>query len=86
MPASDLTAGFVGYRVESLKKVDLQAIRSEGYAFLMEMKFTLHRAGVTFCETPIVFVERELGKSKFNRKIMLEGMLFPWRALARRLR
>ena len=85
IPASDLTAGFVGYRVEALKKIDLAAIRSEGYAFLMEMKFTLHRAGVKFCETPIIFVEREVGKSKFNRKIMVEGMLFPWRALARRL-
>ena len=39
----DMTAGFVGYRTDVLRKINLDDIRSEGYAFLMEMKFTLHR-------------------------------------------
>ena len=85
VPVRDLTAGFVGYQVESLKKIDLESSHSEGYAFLMEMKFSLHQAGVRFCEFPIVFTERELGKSKFNRRIMLEGVRYPWKALAQRL-
>jgi len=85
VPVRDMTAGFVGYRVEALRKIDLDSIRSEGYAFLMEMKFNLHRRGTHFREFPIVFYEREAGKSKFSRKILYEGMRFPLRALSHRI-
>jgi len=85
VPAHDMTAGFVGYRAEVLRQINLDEIRSEGYAFLMEMKFTLHRSGATFCEFPIIFSERESGKSKFSRKILFEGMRFPLKALAKRI-
>ncbi len=85
VPVHDMTAGFVGYRAEVLRKIDLDAIRSEGYAFLMEMKFNLHRSGTTFCEFPIIFCEREAGKSKFSRKILFEGVRFPLKALGKRI-
>jgi dolichol-phosphate mannosyltransferase len=85
VPVHDMTAGFVGYRVNVLRRIDLDSIRSEGYAFLMEMKFNLHRRGTSFREFPIVFHEREAGKSKFNKKILFEGIRFPLRALGRRL-
>jgi len=85
VPAHDLTAGFVGYRADVLRRINLDAIRSEGYAFLMEMKFTLHRLGIPLFEFPIIFTERESGRSKFNRRIMLEGIKFPLKAMARRL-
>jgi len=85
VPVHDMTAGFVGYRAEILRKLDLDAIRSEGYAFLMEMKFSLHRHGARFGEFPIVFCERAMGKSKFSQEIMLEGVKFPWKALCRRI-
>jgi dolichol-phosphate mannosyltransferase len=85
VPVHDMTAGFVGYQAGILRKIDLSRIRSEGYAFLMEMKFNLHRNGATFCEFPIIFTERESGKSKFSRKIMFEGVKFPVRALRARL-
>jgi len=85
VPVHDMTAGFVGYQTDVLRRVDLDAIRSEGYAFLMEMKFNLHRSGTSFREFPIVFCEREAGKSKFNKKILYEGMRFPLHALGRRL-
>jgi hypothetical protein len=49
------------------------------------MKFTLHRRGATFCEFPIIFSERESGKSKFSRKILYEGMRFPLKAFAKRI-
>lgn len=81
VPVHDMTAGFVGYRTEVLRKIDLDHIGSEGYAFLMEMKFNLHRSGTTFREFPIIFHEREAGKSKFSRKILFEGMRFPLKAL-----
>ncbi|HMC60148.1 MAG TPA: hypothetical protein VKJ01_13225, partial [Candidatus Solibacter sp.] len=67
-----------------LRRIDLDSIRSEGYAFLMEMKFKLHRQGARFAEFPIIFAERESGKSKFSRKIMLEGVRFPIRAILKR--
>ncbi len=85
VPVHDMTAGFVGYQAAILRKIDLSQIRSEGYAFLMEMKFNLNRRGATFHELPIIFTERESGKSKFNRKIMLEGVRFPVKAMMRRM-
>jgi dolichol-phosphate mannosyltransferase len=85
VPAHDMTAGFVGYQTAVLRKIDLDTIHSEGYAFLMEMKFNLHRHGVRFCEFPIVFYEREAGKSKFSRKILYEGIRFPLKALGQRI-
>lgn len=85
VPVHDMTAGFVGYQTDVLRRIDLDSIRSEGYAFLMEMKFNLHRSGTSLREFPIVFYEREAGKSKFNKKILYEGMRFPLRALGSRL-
>jgi dolichol-phosphate mannosyltransferase len=85
VPVHDMTAGFVGYRAEVLRRLNLAGIESEGYAFLMEMKFNLHLIGARFGEFPIVFVEREAGKSKFSRRIMIEGMKFPLRAFCRRI-
>jgi dolichol-phosphate mannosyltransferase len=85
VPVHDMTAGFVGYQAAILRKIDLSEIRSEGYAFLMEMKFNLNRRGATFHELPIIFTERESGKSKFNRKIMLEGVRFPVKAMMLRM-
>ncbi|MBZ5608448.1 MAG: polyprenol monophosphomannose synthase [Acidobacteriia bacterium] len=80
VPVHDMTAGFVGYQTSVLRELDLQVFRSEGYAFLMEMKFNLHQRAVSFCEFPIVFWERAGGNSKFSRKIMLEGARFPLKA------
>ena len=85
VPVHDMTAGFVGYQTAILRKIDLSQIRSEGYAFLMEMKFNLNRRGATFHELPIIFTERESGKSKFSRKIMLEGVRFPVKAMMTRM-
>ncbi len=85
LPVHDLTAEFAGYRTEVLREIDLDHIRPEGYAFLMEMKFNLHRSGTTFCEFPIIFSEHESGKSKFSRKILYEGMRFPLKALGKRV-
>ena len=80
-----MTAGFVGYQAATLRQIDLDGIGSEGYAFLMEMKFKLHRSGARFAEFPIIFVERESGKSKFGPKIMFEGFQFPIKAMLKRI-
>jgi glycosyltransferase involved in cell wall biosynthesis len=85
VPLHDMTAGFVGYQADILRRIDLDSVGSEGYAFLMEMKFKLHRQGARFAEFPIIFAERESGKSKFSRKIMFEGVRFPIRAMLKRV-
>lgn len=77
LPISDLTSGYVGYRVAALADIKLDQIRSEGYAFQIELKAALLRAGKTFFELPIIFSERSHGRSKFSFKIVLEGMLYP---------
>jgi dolichol-phosphate mannosyltransferase len=84
VPAHDLTAGFVGYQAGTLRRINIDGIQSEGYAFQMEMKFTLYRSGVSFREFPIIFFERHAGKSKFTRKILYEGIRFPLEALGKR--
>ena len=84
VPVQDMTAGFTGYQADALRGIDLDKIHSEGYAFLMEMKFNLHRQGARFREFPIIFKEREAGKSKFSRKIMIEGVKFPLKAAVKR--
>jgi glycosyltransferase involved in cell wall biosynthesis len=85
VPVHDMTAGFVGYQTAVLRKIDVSQMRSEGYAFLMEMKFNLNRCGATFHELPIIFTERKSGKSKFSRKIMFEGVRFPVKAMMTRM-
>jgi dolichol-phosphate mannosyltransferase len=85
IPAHDLTAGFVGYQADAVRKLNLEGIKSEGYAFQMEMKFHLHQAGTPFREFPIIFFERRSGKSKFTRRILIEGIRFPLQAMGRRI-
>ena len=64
---SDMTAGFVGYQANTLRQINLDEIGSEGYAFLMEMKFELHRHGAR-AEFPII-LSSENPESQVQRKI-----------------
>jgi dolichol-phosphate mannosyltransferase len=84
VPVHDLTAGFIGIQIDTLKKLPLTDMKSEGYAFLMEMKYSLHRRGIAIREFPITFVERERGRSKFSGRTVLEGLAYPLKVLARR--
>ncbi len=79
MPISDYSAGFVGYRAEVLKAIPLDQIRSEGYSFLMEMKFWSACLGFNLVEMPIVFTERRQGRSKISRAILFEAIWVVWR-------
>lgn len=69
----DMTSGFRCFRAGALKTIDLTRIISEGYAFQIEMAFFLWREKYRIEESPIVFIEREAGKSKFNAKIIIEA-------------
>lgn len=75
----DLTTGFNGYRREALSRIDLNDIQSDGYAFLVELKYKLFKGNVKIIEHPIVFSERREGKSKMSGKVILESVKMPWR-------
>lgn len=64
LPVRDCTSGFQCFRREVLEKMDVGRLRSNGYAFLVELKFLAHRLGFRLAELPIIFIERRLGKSK----------------------
>jgi dolichol-phosphate mannosyltransferase len=72
----DSTSGFRAYRRETLVDQDLSSIRSEGYAFQIEMTRRVSRAGGRIVEVPITFVERASGRSKLNRGVVLEAILY----------
>lgn len=73
IPVCDTTAGFVCYKAEVLRAIDLDKIRFKGYAFQIEMKFTAHQLGFKVGEVPIVFTNRVLGTSKMSGGIFGEA-------------
>jgi dolichol-phosphate mannosyltransferase len=72
---SDATSGLRVYTADLLRKINLDSIKSEGYAFQIEMVRAARKAGAEIVEVPITFREREFGKSKISRAIVLEAML-----------
>jgi dolichol-phosphate mannosyltransferase len=81
----DCTSGFRCWRRETLAKLPLDRVVSEGYAFLVEMLYEAHTRGARIGEVPIIFVERRLGSSKLSGGVLLESMLTPWRVRMRSL-
>jgi dolichol-phosphate mannosyltransferase len=69
----DLTGGFKCYRRRVLEGVDLERVRSNGYAFQIEMSVRAWRKGFKLAEIPIVFVDRTEGQSKMNHAIVREA-------------
>ena len=78
LPYHDLTGGFKCFRRVVLEAMDLQTVRSNGYAFQIELTYRAHRRGFRIAEVPIVFYERRVGYSKMSRDIVLEAMLRVW--------
>jgi len=80
----DLTGGFKCFHREVLESVDLDRIGSQGYAFQVEMTYRALERGFEVVEIPIVFRDRQVGKSKMSRAIAFEAV---WRVpLLRRRR
>lgn len=75
MKVRDTTAGFKCYRSEVLKSINLDKIRLMGYAFQIEMKFTVWKLGFNLIEIPIIFTDRTLGTSKMSKGIFKEAIL-----------
>ena len=83
MRIRDLTGGFKCYRREVLEAIPLERIESRGYAFQIETTYRAQLAGFRVAEVPIVFADREQGKSKMSKAIVLEAV---WRVPLLRLR
>lgn len=79
IPIHDLTAGFHCFRKGLLRAIDVNSIRSDGYAFQIELKCCFFRLGARMTEHPIIFHERREGKSKLDRRVVWEALWIPWR-------
>jgi dolichol-phosphate mannosyltransferase len=79
LKVKDATAGFKAWKAATLKAIDLETIRSNGYSFQVEMNWRTVRAGYRIAEVPITFSERAEGVSKMSLKVQLESARTPWR-------
>jgi len=75
MGVKDSTAGFRIYSSSILERLNLEAIKSEGYSFQIEMTRAVYKLGGKIIEVPITFRERENGVSKMSKNIVREAML-----------
>jgi len=78
LPIKDTTSGFKCFRADILRSIDLSKVKSDGYAFQIEMNYRAYRNGFKICEIPIIFIERHSGSSKMSRHIVFEALLLPW--------
>lgn len=78
-PVMDATSGFNAYRADALRSLNLEEIKSDGYSFLVELKYKLYMAGHKITEYPITFSERREGRSKMSSKIIWEAIKLPWK-------
>jgi dolichol-phosphate mannosyltransferase len=74
LPIHDATGGFKCFRIEALKAIDLDKIRSNGYAFQIEMSFKVWKKGFRVVELPIIFADRKVGLSKMSKNIVYEAV------------
>jgi dolichol-phosphate mannosyltransferase len=79
LPLSDPTGGFKLFRRQALQSLDLEAVRSNGYSFQIELSHKLWRQGLKIAETPIIFTDRFHGSSKMSKKIVREALVMVWR-------
>ncbi|MCO6466961.1 MAG: polyprenol monophosphomannose synthase [Bradyrhizobiaceae bacterium] len=79
MPIADATGGFKAFRASLLKHIQLDRIKSNGYAFQIEMNYRLWRLGARIVELPIVFTDRVSGESKMSKSIIKEAAFLVWK-------
>ncbi len=79
LPVRDATSGFKCFRKEVLQAIDLDAVKSNGYAFQIEMTFKAWKKGFKIKELSIVFTDRVKGTSKMSKKIVREAIVMVWK-------
>jgi dolichol-phosphate mannosyltransferase len=86
LAVKDATSGYRAYRVGVLRRIDLDAVKADGYGFQIEMAYEVARAGGTVVEVPISFTDRVRGTSKMSSRIVAEALvLVSWWAVRDRL-
>ncbi len=78
LPLADSTGGFKCFRRRVLEAISLDRVRSNGYAFQIEMSFLAWKKGFRIKEIPIVFTDRVEGQSKMNKRIVREAIWMVW--------
>jgi len=78
MPFTDPTGGYKCFRRRALQAIELEAIKSNGYSFQIELTHRLWRDGFKVVEVPITFTERVQGASKLSRHIVIEAFWMVW--------
>jgi dolichol-phosphate mannosyltransferase len=83
--AHDVTGGYRAYRADALRAIGLDAVRSQGYCFQVDLALRAFQAGLIVTEVPITFTERTRGASKMSRAIIVEALwrVTRWGAAAR---
>jgi dolichol-phosphate mannosyltransferase len=79
MPFSDPTGGFKCFRRAALQGINIDAVKSNGYSFQIELSHKLWRQGMKITEVPIIFLDRFQGSSKMSGKIVREAFIMVWR-------
>jgi dolichol-phosphate mannosyltransferase len=87
LPARDATSGYRAYHRRALERINLTAVRADGYGFQIEMAYKVVRAGGILAEVPIEFHDRTLGRSKMSSRIVVEALvLVTWWGVSARVR
>ena len=81
MPIKDVTGGFRAWKKETLEGIPLERVKSQGYAFQIEMAYITHLKGYSISEVPIYFADRSRGDSKMSIKIQIEAARRVWSIL-----
>lgn len=79
IPIMDATGGFKCFRRKVLESIDFDDVKSNGYAFQIEITFKVWRKGFKIGEIPIVFIDRTMGHSKMSKKIVREAVFMVWK-------
>ena len=79
LPVHDATGGYKCFRKEVLEAINLDEVKSNGYAFQIEMTFKAWKKGFKIKELSIIFIDRVKGKSKMSRKIVREAIVMVWK-------
>ncbi len=86
LPVRDTTGGFKCWRRATLEAIGLERVRSNGYAFQIEMTYRAWRKGLRIHEMPIIFMDRTVGESKMHKRVSIEALWIVWWLRMRDLR
>ncbi len=79
LPVKDATGGFKCFRNKVLKSINFEKVKSNGYAFQIEITYKAWKNGFSVFEIPIIFIDRTTGTSKMSKRIVREAIFMVWK-------